>query len=223
MLVASDLNRVSAAVASTAVGLLNVNGIGFSVSTTIAGLQGLNAQPAFVTDLDVSMRHADRLLVYLTMFARRSITATRRTCKCWSSPHASIVARVNRFWYCSNANAHLFNPSNITIGTGDVTFGLNFMDEMIGVAFIQGLLLVPGMNVIPTQVRYQPQGTAEVAAGQLLLENFVQRIVSTTIISGNDDTTPIESLKAALGSIRLSTDIPPLMRQSPREFPWPRH
>lgn len=107
----------------------------------------------------------------------------------------------------------MYNPSNITIGTGDVSFGLMFMNEMIGVAFIPGLLLVPNENVVPTQVRYMPQGAAQVAAGQTLLENFVQAIVSTAIIVGDDNTTPIESLKQALGSIRLSTDIPPLMRE----------
>ena len=37
-------------VANTAIGPLNVNDITFSVPTTLAGLQGLNARPAFVTE-----------------------------------------------------------------------------------------------------------------------------------------------------------------------------
>jgi hypothetical protein len=92
-------------------------------------------------------------------------------------------------------NAHLFNPSNITIGTGDVQFGLNFNGQMIGYAVIANLVLVPGENVVPTAVHYQPQGTAQVAAGQLLLENFVQAVPSNTLIQGRSDTTPIQSLQ----------------------------
>ena len=108
-----------------------------------------------------------------------------------------------------NANAHLFNPSQITIGTGDVAFDLSFMGAVIGTANIQNLVLVPGENVVATAVHYMPEGSAQ-PVGQLLLENFVQRIVSTTTIIGTTDTTPIDSLKEALSTIRLVTDIPPL-------------
>lgn len=106
-------------------------------------------------------------------------------------------------------NAHLYNPSNITIGTGDVAFGLSFQGTTIGTADIPGLVLVPGDNVIATQVHYQPEGSA-LASGQQLLENFVQGVVSDTLIVGNTDTTPIKSLQAALASIQLATSIPPI-------------
>lgn len=114
----------------------------------------------------------------------------------------------------SNVNAHLFNPSNITIGTGDVAFDLIFQGQKIGNAFIPGLVLVPGANVIATQVRYEPSGGAATAAGQLMLENFIQAVTSTTTITGGSDTTPIQSLRQSLASISLNTQIPPLMRQS---------
>lgn len=107
-------------------------------------------------------------------------------------------------------NAHLYNPSNITIGTGDVAFGLSFQGQTIGSAVIPGLILKPGENVIATQVHYQPSGGASTASGQLLLENFVQGTPSDTIIFGSDSTTPIASLKSALGSIKLGTSIPPI-------------
>ncbi|KAI5474806.1 pre-rrna processing protein [Pseudohyphozyma bogoriensis] len=110
-----------------------------------------------------------------------------------------------------NVNAHLYNPSSqITIGTGDVAFGLQFQNELIGTADITNLILVPGANVIATAVHYAPSGSAETAAGQVLLENFIQGIASTTLIVGNDGTTNIDSLKAALESIQLTTTIPPL-------------
>ncbi|EPQ29604.1 uncharacterized protein PFL1_02823 [Pseudozyma flocculosa PF-1] len=106
--------------------------------------------------------------------------------------------------------ATLFNPSDITIGTGDVVFDLYFMGKKIGTANIYNLVLVPGENRVPTDVKYSPQGAANVAAGQMLLENYVQGIVSDTIIQGTRDTTPIESLKQALSGISLKASIPPL-------------
>lgn len=109
-----------------------------------------------------------------------------------------------------NADASLFNPSHVTIGTGDVTFNVLFQDRNIGSAVINGLVLIPGVNIVPTQVRYAPQGALNVAAGQLLLENYVQGIVSTIAIQGYPGTTPIDSLKQALSGIRLQADIPPL-------------
>ncbi|KAN0059778.1 hypothetical protein ACQY0O_008352 [Thecaphora frezii] len=106
--------------------------------------------------------------------------------------------------------ATLFNPSDITIGTGDVAFDLYFMDRKIGTANINNLVLVPGENRVPTDVHYQPQGSANVAAGQRLLENYVQGVVSDTVIQGTQQTTPIASLKQALSGISLKASIPPL-------------
>lgn len=83
------------------------------------------------------------------------------------------------------------------------------MGTIIGSAQITGLVLVPGDNLVPTAVHYQPSGSAA-AVGQVLLENFVQGIVSDTLIVGSSSTTPIKSLQEALGSIQLATTIPPL-------------
>lgn len=122
-----------------------------------------------------------------------------------------------------NVNAALYNPSNITIGTGDVAFGLSFQSELIGTADIANLILVPGDNKVPTAVHYQPSGGASQAAGQLLLENYVQGVDSNTLIVGTDDTTPIASLKEALKTISLGTTIPALqqllVQQANLDFP----
>lgn len=108
-------------------------------------------------------------------------------------------------------NAHLFNPSSqITIATGNVAFGLQFQNQDIGSAVITNLVLVPGANVIATAVHYQPSGGASTASGQILLENYIQGIPSSTLIIGTSDTTPIASLKQALLTIQLGTTIPPL-------------
>ena len=49
--------------ASTAVGLLSLQGIDFSVDTSIEGLQGLNAKPVTVGGLDVNHGFSDFLLI----------------------------------------------------------------------------------------------------------------------------------------------------------------
>ncbi|KAM0789126.1 hypothetical protein ACM66B_003180 [Microbotryomycetes sp. NB124-2] len=170
--VSFSLNGNADTKTSTAIGLLTLVDIAFDVDTTLLGLQGLNAQPTTVSDLDVFRGYPDYLQI--------------------------------------NVNARLYNPSNITIGTGDVAFGLEFNGQLIGTANLANLVLVPGENIKATEVRYQPGGGAAQQAGQLLLENFVQAVPSDTIILGTDNTTPIDSLVEALKQLRIGTVIPPL-------------
>jgi hypothetical protein len=49
--------------ADTAIGLLSLQGIEFSVNTSIAGLQGLTMKPTLVTSLDVNHGFSDYLLI----------------------------------------------------------------------------------------------------------------------------------------------------------------
>ena len=65
-------------VASTAIGSLNINAIAFSVTTSLLGLQGLNAQPAYVTECVGSVSLTD-------LAASTCSTATRRTCRSTST------------------------------------------------------------------------------------------------------------------------------------------
>lgn len=94
--------------------------------------------------------------------------------------------------------------------TNEVNFGLDFQSQIIGAVLIGDLLLIPGENNIETEVRYMPQNPAQVAAGKVLLENFIQNIVSDVVIAGTPNTTPYGSLQQALGSIRIMTSIPPI-------------
>ena len=158
--------------ASTAAGYVTITAIPFGVSTSLLGLQNLNARPANVSDLDVKHGYPSYLLI--------------------------------------TVNAWLYNPSHITIGTQDVNFDLHFEGHTIGQAFIKGLVLKPGVNKVPTDVHYSPQGKGNTAVGQKMLENYVQGIQSETIIAGTMHSTPIDSLKQALAGIRLQTMIPPL-------------
>ncbi|KAI9442265.1 hypothetical protein H4582DRAFT_1809416 [Lactarius indigo] len=157
--------------ADTAVGLLSLTDIDFSVTTSIAGLQGLSAKPALVTSLDVNHGFPDYLLI--------------------------------------KVNSSLFNPSNITLGAGDVEFGL-FFQQQIGTADLTNLLLLPGNQSYPIDVHFQPQGNG-VSAGQALLENYLQGVTSETMIQGSQDSTTIDSLKVAFSEIRLTpVEIPAL-------------
>lgn len=104
----------------------------------------------------------------------------------------------------------LFNPSDTTVGAGDVSFSVLFQNNIIGSAVIRNILLVPGENAVPTEINYMPIGAANVASGQLLLENYVQNITSDAVVQGNSQTTPIPSLLEGLSGITLSTSIPPL-------------
>ncbi|KAI0305626.1 hypothetical protein B0F90DRAFT_1815219 [Multifurca ochricompacta] len=155
--------------ADTAVGLLSLTDIEFSVSTSIAGLQGLTAKPTLVMSLDVNQGFPDYLLI--------------------------------------KVNSSLFNPSNITLGAGDVDFGL---DQQIGTAVLSNLLLLPGNQTYPIDVHFQPRGGA-VPASQVLLENYLQGVTSNTAIQGSQSSTAIDSLKIAMSDIRLSpVEIPAL-------------
>lgn len=108
--------------ASTGVGTLSLQDIEFSVDSTIAGLQGLDAQPASVSNLDVASGTPDFLLI--------------------------------------TVDTTLFNPSNLTIGTGDLSFNLQFQGATIGSALLNGVVLVPGNVSYPTNVHYAPHGSA---------------------------------------------------------------
>lgn len=109
-------------------------------------------------------------------------------------------------------NTALFNPSNLTIGTGDVSFGLEFEGATIGSALINGLVITPGQAIYATSVHYSPQGGA-VIHGQHLLENYIQGIDSQTTIQGSTGSTPIASLQEALSQIRLTPVTIPSIKQ----------
>lgn len=108
----------------------------------------------------------------------------------------------------------LYNPSNLTIGTGDVSFTLQFENENIGFADLSNLVIQPGQISYATDVLYSPQGSAEIAAGQAMLENYLQGINSSTTIFGTVDSTPIDSLKLALSEIKFSPVTIPALHQN---------
>ena len=57
------LSGVANADAQTAVGLISLSGINFGVDSTIAGLEGLNAKPVSISNLDVNHGYPSYLLI----------------------------------------------------------------------------------------------------------------------------------------------------------------
>ncbi|MCO5588347.1 hypothetical protein L7F22_042302 [Adiantum nelumboides] len=167
-----NLHGTTDAKLNTAAGQLSITQIPFNLNTNLLGLQGLNAKPAVVSNLDVYHGYPTYLQI--------------------------------------NVDTALFNPSDTTVGAGDVSFAVEFMSHIIGSAMIKNILLPPGDISVPTEIQYMPIGADNVAAGQVLLENYIQNITSTAIVLGTSQTTPIESLKQALAQIQLTTQIPAL-------------
>jgi hypothetical protein len=105
------------------------------------------------------------------------------------------------------------NPSNLTIGSGDVVFDLRFTDASIGTANLNNLLIVPGTRNYSTDVHYAPHGDA-VSAGQKMLANYIQGVDSDTTIAGTSHSTPIESLQDGLSQLKFSPVTIPALHQS---------
>ncbi|KAG2078952.1 hypothetical protein BDR04DRAFT_1124058 [Suillus decipiens] len=146
--------------ASTAVGVLSLVDIEFSVQSTIAGLQGLKAKPASIANLDVNHGYSDYLLI--------------------------------------TVDTSLFNPRNQIIGSADLS----------------NMIIQPGSVSYSTDVHYSPQGAAQTAAGQAMLENYLQGVDSQTTIMGTSSSTSISSLEPALAQINLSPVTIPALHQN---------
>jgi hypothetical protein len=76
------------------------------------------------------------------------------------------------------------------------------------------LIIEPGNGSYPIDVHYSPQGGSASAAGQQLLENFLQGVDSDSVIAGTTDSTPISSLKTALSEILLKPVTIPALHQT---------
>ena len=169
------LSGAADADADTAIGMLSLSGINFSVESTIQGLQGLDTKPVVVTNLDVNHGFPDFLLIQ-----------TQTT---------------------------LFNPSNLTIGTGNVSFDLQFQDKSLGTANAQNLTITPGDMNTTIDVHFAPQGDA-VSLGRTLLEHYLQGINVDTAIVGDTTATNIQSLQSALSQIHLFPVTIPALNQT---------
>ncbi|KAI6121372.1 hypothetical protein F5141DRAFT_1186618 [Pisolithus sp. B1] len=150
----------SQTVVLSAVGLLSLNDIEFTVNSTVEGLQGLSAKPTTVEGLDVYHGYSNYLLI--------------------------------------KVDTSLYNPRWVSLGC----------------CCNSNLIIQPGQTPYATDVLYYPQGSAATAAGQTLLENYIQGVDSNTTILGTMDSTTIDSLKLALSEILLSPVTIPAIHQN---------
>ncbi|KAG8213768.1 hypothetical protein J3R82DRAFT_10478 [Butyriboletus roseoflavus] len=72
----------------------------------------------------------------------------------------------------------------------------------------------PGSVNYPTDVLYSPQGGSQTAAGQTMLENYLQGINSGMVIFETTSSTPIGSLQLALSQIKLTPVNIPALQQN---------
>lgn len=104
--------------ADLAIGQVVIQNIAFDVTTSIAGLQGLNTQPTNISNLDVNHGYPDYLLI---------------TVNAGEWPHLWLFDLPFSNYMILLA---LYNPSNISIETGTVTFAVELESQQVGVAII---------------------------------------------------------------------------------------
>ncbi|KAL0580357.1 hypothetical protein V5O48_000210 [Marasmius crinis-equi] len=181
--------------ASTAVGVLSLSSIPFSVDSTIEGLQGLNARPVTVSNLDVNHGFPDFLLITVdgALFNPSNLT----------------VGKLLEFFLVGTILNHACDQAP---GMFRSHWSLS-KNQVIGSSDIKGLVIKPGNGSYGIEVHFAPQGDA-VNAGKDLLQNFIQGVDVDTSISGSRDSTAVESLKTALSQIRLSPVVIPALKQS---------
>ncbi|KAG7446409.1 uncharacterized protein BT62DRAFT_931852 [Guyanagaster necrorhizus] len=111
-------------------------------------------------------------------------------------------------------NSILYDPSNLTIGTSDVSFLFSYQNQVIGTSNMADMVITPGNGSYLTDVHFFPQGSDAASAGRTLLENYIQGVDAETSITGSTDSTPIESLQTALSEIVLSPVTIPAMHDT---------
>ncbi|KAL1919985.1 uncharacterized protein VTP21DRAFT_1131 [Calcarisporiella thermophila] len=101
----------------------------------------------------------------------------------------------------------LQNPSDIALNLGDVSFGVHFQEKNIGGLSLKALELKRGENKLTGRFVLNPKGDSA-AAGEKALENFLEGITSDMLVVGSKDSTPIESLKDGLDTLRIPAAVP---------------
>ncbi|CAG8526725.1 6683_t:CDS:10 [Ambispora gerdemannii] len=101
----------------------------------------------------------------------------------------------------------LFNPSNISIKAGDVSFSFSAYDAALGTVKIKALNVVPKENSLKAVVNFSPKASDKLVALKVL-STFLQGDDQVVNITGSESSTPIESLKEAFAGIKLNTKFP---------------
>ncbi|KAF9981330.1 hypothetical protein BGZ75_007419 [Mortierella antarctica] len=101
-------------------------------------------------------------------------------------------------------NVVLQNPSGLTVKVGDVAFDIGYAGNAMGKAVVSNMVLAPGPNTLPAVFHLAPTDT-HIRDG--FLSGFVNGAAFQLDITGSAQSTPVESLKLAMASVKLSSGI----------------
>ncbi|PFH51992.1 hypothetical protein AMATHDRAFT_74502 [Amanita thiersii Skay4041] len=153
--------------ADTAVGLLSLQGITFAVDTEIPGLQGLNAVPPKVTNLDVSQGFPDFLLIKVdsTLFNPRDQTIGS------ASLNDLVIVPGNASY---SINVH-FAPSGSAVEAGR-TLLQNFIEGVDVTTSISG-------SVDSTTIESLQEALSDIHLSPVVIPSLKQNLVTSASLS----------------------------------------
>ncbi|KAF9123909.1 hypothetical protein BGW39_008606 [Mortierella sp. 14UC] len=101
-------------------------------------------------------------------------------------------------------NVVLQNPSGLTVKVGRVSFDIYFAGMLMGKAVVSNMVLAPGPNTLPAEFHLAP---ADSHVRDAFLSGFVAGASFNLNIQGGPDSTDVESLHAAMQSVKTSAAI----------------
>lgn len=103
----------------------------------------------------------------------------------------------------------LYNPSQLSLYTGDLTFDLYYANTRFGLAFMKDFKLEPGDNEVSVRALYNPSADALEKAREMLSLQAMGRPVKTACV-GTSSSTDIKSLKPAMEQLKMVLTLPGL-------------
>ncbi|KAI8375941.1 uncharacterized protein BYT42DRAFT_645619 [Radiomyces spectabilis] len=104
-------------------------------------------------------------------------------------------------------NVTMENPSDFSIGTGDVHLAMLSKDTHLGDVLLSNLKLNRGSNTVIASASFDPKSSS---VGQELLSSFVMGKNNDVQIKGHESSTEVLSLAAALGNVSIGSTLPGL-------------
>ncbi|EIW52711.1 uncharacterized protein TRAVEDRAFT_134842 [Trametes versicolor FP-101664 SS1] len=189
--------------ADTAVGLLSLSDIAFSVTTSIAGLQGLNTRPALVSTLDVNRGFADHLLIKAnsSLFNPSNITLGNGSYSL-RTPYPDVD--VGTMW-----------SSNLVIIPGNASYAIDVLYKPQGSAVASGQKMLENylQGVVSATTIQGSTDSTPIESLQLAMSNIRLSPVNIPALHQNLITTaslifPTDIVKTGIAQTSFSLDNP---------------
>ncbi|KAI9331281.1 hypothetical protein DFJ73DRAFT_84517 [Zopfochytrium polystomum] len=102
------------------------------------------------------------------------------------------------------------NPSDITLAlNGDVSLDLKASTgEVLGTVTLPNVSLAQGANTVSATSLFNPQGDAAVAAGRILLSNYLGKKDQEVSIAGSSSSVSYKALQPAFSQLAIKTTLP---------------